>query len=87
MRVLAQKAMGSYLRSVALMPDKEVHDVQSIDREALAFSFGLPQVRAGAWRGVERSARHPVRTVVRLDRQRANIHVITILNGDVFFGV
>ena len=40
---LAQKAFTSYLRSVALMPHKDVFDVTALNTEAYADSLGLPK--------------------------------------------
>lgn len=38
---LAQKSMGSYIKSVYLQNDKEIFDINSIDIQKLALSYGL----------------------------------------------
>ncbi|CAK9003334.1 unnamed protein product [Durusdinium trenchii] len=43
-RHLAQRAFASYLRSVRLMKDKEIFDVQALSKEAFAESLGLADV-------------------------------------------
>ncbi|XP_049849945.1 probable ATP-dependent RNA helicase ddx10 [Schistocerca gregaria] len=44
LKFAAQKAVKSYIRSIHLMPDKEVFDVQKICVESLCKSIGLLQV-------------------------------------------
>lgn len=44
MKFLAQKALRSYLRSIHLMSDKEVFDVNSVNVETFAKSLGLLQI-------------------------------------------
>ncbi|CAE7217687.1 DDX10 [Symbiodinium pilosum] len=43
-RHLAQRAFASYIRSVRLMKDKDVFDIQALSKEAFAESLGLADV-------------------------------------------
>ena len=43
LKLAAQKALKSYVRSVLLMPDKETFDASAIDGDAYAASLGLPK--------------------------------------------
>jgi len=44
LKVMAQKALKSYLKAVYLMADKSIFDVTKLNMEALAQSYGLLQV-------------------------------------------
>ncbi|CAL1156090.1 unnamed protein product [Cladocopium goreaui] len=53
-RHLAQRAFASYMRSVKLMKEKDIFDVQALSKEAFAESLGLADVPVGAdWEGDE----------------------------------
>lgn len=74
LRSLAQRAFVFYLKSVFQKADKEVFDMQEIDFEALAKSFGLsvtPQVKfkGGSVKAQNKNSRLKTKTIFGYDKR------------------
>lgn len=79
MKFLAQKALRSYMRSIHLMSDKEVFDVNAINVEAFAKSLGLLQIPKIKFMNVKKIDKN---AIIQMEKQKNIARKFDELNAD-----